>query len=89
MKVILEGNKIKTIEEFHKEIGKQLEFPIYYGNNLDALWDCLTSWVDPPVNIEWNDFELSKEYLGEFAIKARLIFEDAEKEIEGFKIEYH
>lgn len=87
MEVILEGNKIKTIEDFHKEINERLEFPDNYGNNLDALWDCLTGWIEPPVTIIWKDFELSKENLGDFASKAKQIFEDAEKEIDGFKIE--
>jgi ribonuclease inhibitor len=87
MKVILEGRKIKSIKDFHKEISEQLELPDHYGQNLDALWDCLTSWVEPPVEIVWKDFENSKVLLGDFATKAKLIFEDAEKEIEGISIE--
>ena len=27
----------------HGEIAKKLSFPEYYGNNLDALWDMLTT----------------------------------------------
>jgi ribonuclease inhibitor len=88
MIIILKGSKINTIEEFHKEISEILEFPNYYGNNLDALWDCLIGWVEPPLTIIWKDFELSKERLGTFAIKVKLIFEDAAKEIDDFKIEF-
>jgi ribonuclease inhibitor len=89
MKVILEGNKLKMIEEFHKEIREQLDFPDYYGNNLDAMWDCLTGWVEPPVTIIWKDFEISMKNLGDFASKVKLMFEDAEKEIEGYKLEIY
>ncbi|MBO7363877.1 MAG: barstar family protein [Lachnospiraceae bacterium] len=32
------GNK----SEVHRSIRRQLDFPDYYGNNLDALHDCLT-----------------------------------------------
>jgi ribonuclease inhibitor len=88
MNVILEGEKLKNIEDFHKEISKLLEFPDYYGNNLDALWDCLTSWIEPPITLVWKDFEVSNLNLGDFAYKARSIFDDAEKEIDGFKVKY-
>ena len=28
--------------EIHEIIQRDLDFPDYYGKNLDALWDCLT-----------------------------------------------
>lgn len=88
MKIILEGLYIKSEAEFHNIISRRLEFPDYYGQNLDALWDCLTSWIEPPVEIIWKDFENSKIFLGDFAIKVKNLFQDAEKEIEGFRVEF-
>ncbi len=29
-------------EELHQVIAEKLNFPSWYGNNLDALYDCLT-----------------------------------------------
>lgn len=87
MKVILEGKKLKTIEDFHIEIKIILELPEYYGANLDALWDCLTGWIKTPLTLIWRDFEISKANLGDFAEKAMSVFKDAEKEINGFKVE--
>lgn len=87
MIAVLEGKEIKTTEDFHKEIREQLGFSSYYGRSLDALWDCMTGWIDPPAKVIWRNFKLSKMYLGEFAVKARLIFEDTEKELVGFKFE--
>lgn len=40
MKVHLAG--ITSLEEFHDLLQQHLEFPVYYGRNLDAFWDCLT-----------------------------------------------
>ena len=87
MKVILKGSEIKSISDFHKQIKTLLELPDYYGENLDALWDCLTGWISTPLTLVWEDFNVSKVVLGEFADKAKKVFEGAEKEISGFKIE--
>ncbi|MDO5499865.1 MAG: barstar family protein [Propionibacteriaceae bacterium] len=39
-------------------IGRALGFPDYYGQNLDALWDCLTDLTEPTVLVweGWQDF---------------------------------
>lgn len=84
MEVIIDGSKIKTIEDFHREIKRVLDLPDYYGENLDALWDCLTGWVELPISLVWKDFEICEPYIGEYAFKAMSLFEDAEKEIVGF-----
>ncbi|NJL76054.1 MAG: hypothetical protein HC892_14575 [Saprospiraceae bacterium] len=89
MEIILDGNNIKTVEDFHREIKNVLDFPDHYGNNLDALWDCLTSWIEAPLVLIWKDFEKSKSCLGEFADKAISVLKDAEKNVEGFKIKWN
>lgn len=38
---ILDGSKMLTRAEAHDEIARVLEFPAYYGRNLDALWDMI------------------------------------------------
>ncbi len=37
----LNFNGCETISDIHKKIKKALNFPEHYGENLDALWDCL------------------------------------------------
>lgn len=37
----------ETKEEVHDYIAKGLDFPDYYGKNLDALHDCLTDISQP------------------------------------------
>jgi RNAse (barnase) inhibitor barstar len=42
---------------FYAEIAAQLEFPAYFGANLDALWDSLRSVKIPTaVIISWSPF---------------------------------
>ena len=42
MKYILDGKKMTSKEETHAYLKEIFGFPDYYGNNLDALYDCLT-----------------------------------------------
>jgi ribonuclease inhibitor len=85
MKVVIDGNQIVSQEELHKILKRELELPDYYGNNLDALYDCLTSWVDLPLTIEWNNFSESKNCLGDYANKVLETFKEAEEELDEFK----
>jgi ribonuclease inhibitor len=45
MIILLDGSKMKTREKAHEYIKQKLNFPDYYGMNLDALWDMLTTIV--------------------------------------------
>ncbi len=41
-----------TPEKAHADLAKALNFPAYYGHNLDALYDCLTDLPDTQLVIE-------------------------------------
>ena len=43
MKVaIIDGRTVTSMADVHGALAQQLAFPEWYGNNLDALHDCLT-----------------------------------------------
>lgn len=44
MIVVLDAQKIKTREELHAFLAEAFQFPEWYGQNLDALYDCLTDF---------------------------------------------
>jgi len=78
-KVLVNGKKIKTEQQFHNFFKKELEFPDYYGENLDAFWDCLTdALTDYPISIKWIHFNESKKiFEAEYLNHYLEMFEDA------------
>ena len=60
------GEKIFCELDFHNEIARQLNVENYYGKNLDALWDLLSTGVERPVNLIWIDANISKNRISSF-----------------------
>lgn len=79
--IILDGDKFRTLDSLHKILKERLDLPDYYGENLNALWDCLTGWIERPVTIIWRDFEESKSYLGCNADEVLEVFKEAQDEL--------
>ena len=55
----LEGNLIYSEVDFHQQIARLLHFGLYYGANLNALWDSLSD-VERPFTLIWLNSDLSK-----------------------------
>ncbi|MEU2157293.1 barstar family protein [Streptomyces sp. NPDC019396] len=65
MKIVVEGAAIRTVPDLHEFLSRALDFGPYYGANLSALWDRLTTDVERPVELVWKDADLSRTALGE------------------------
>ena len=87
-KVKLAGKAIRSLDEFYGEIAKKLRFPDYFGRNLDALWDVLTTDVKGPVELTWEDSEASKKSMGKDFEKVAALLRDVGKEREDFKVSF-
>jgi RNAse (barnase) inhibitor barstar len=57
--LFIEGSAFADAERFHDEMAFKLGLPSWYGRNLDALLDCLSSIGDPQNNLcrhwEWRE----------------------------------
>jgi ribonuclease inhibitor len=87
-KVKLAGKSIRSLEEFYGEIARKLRFPDYFGRNLDALWDVLTTDIKGPVELAWEDSEVSEKSMGEDFEKVAALLRDVEKERGDFKVSF-
>ena len=88
MKTILfDFNDIHSLQSFYSACKEQLNLPNHFGNNLDALWDCITAYVELPIAISF--INITPYHLKKFERQINL-FRDAEKELEGeLTFEYH
>ncbi|MER6566148.1 barstar family protein [Streptomyces sp. NPDC001093] len=66
---VLDGTRIRTLEDFWRVIGEAVNGPGgYFGSNLDAFADCLSGGFGTPDDddfvVEWRDHQVSREHLG-------------------------
>ncbi|MFJ3164185.1 barstar family protein [Streptomyces kanasensis] len=65
MKAEIDGTQIHSQADLHRALAVMLDFGPYYGANLSALWDRLTTDVERPVEIIWHNTEASQDHMGE------------------------
>lgn len=70
--VILDCSAISGPEQLHDAFAQALSFPQWYGRNLDALYDCLTS-----ITGQTTICLLCWEHLGPWQRGFRCVLEDA------------
>lgn len=81
MRVIyLDAGELSDRKKAHQYLAEQLEFPDYYGCNLDALYDCLTELSECQIIFE------NEESAGRYYKTIRKVFSEAAKENNGLKI---
>ena len=84
--IILNCRDMRTKEKAHEYIMKKMNFPDYYGKNLDALYDILSTY-DKEVIIKFIDAEFLFEALGDYGTSLIDVFKEAEEENSRIKIE--
>lgn len=80
--VVIDGNALGTVHDFHATVKAALEFPEYYGENPDALWDCLSDVLlsGDRVEVIWTGFNKSREKLGKDSEILCNVFNEAQKD---------
>ena len=73
----IDFTNVKYYLEMHEVIRDSMEFPIYYGNNWDACWDCLREIANQPIHIKIIGIEViqQKKFDGEAQVFIDLLKE--------------
>ncbi len=76
IEIILDGSKMTSKDAAHKYIKKCMNFSEYYGENLDALWDLLSTWAVETTVYLLNE-EKMHENMGEYGELLKGVFREA------------
>ncbi|WP_447784552.1 barstar family protein [Pseudomonas germanica] len=87
MIIQLDGSSISTEEEFHKQISSSFSVNQYYGNNLNALWDLLSTDVERPIELIWTNSKHSEKLMGDSYKKILIILDREKTQAESFGLD--
>lgn len=79
--LIIDGASVKGMEQIHGRFSAAFDFPDYYGENLDALHDCLTDIAGYNAVIRiTNNSALERSIGGKCADALRRVLNDCAEE---------
>lgn len=84
--VILDGTKIFSRAQLHDALQQVLELPEWYGRNLDALFDCLST-LSEPVQLSLQGRLALRVQLGRYAETLERVLQRAAQENENIQLQ--
>lgn len=60
----LEFALVRSLDDFYDQLAAQIVLPAHFGNNLDALYDVLTTDLAGPLEIVWLGHDHSAALIG-------------------------
>ena len=79
MNIQLDGACMTTREALHDHLTRQLQLPLCYGRNLDALYDLLTE-MTTPVTLNLVNRQALVDALGSYGAQTLRVLQDAAEE---------
>ena len=76
MRFVLDGSSVGNRETLHRVLAAGLQFPDWYGGNLDALHDCLTE-ITQPTELVIRGSNALETALGSYAAAFRRVLADS------------
>ena len=86
MNVTLDCENLRQRRQAHQYLAQMLEFPAYYGKNLDALFDCLTELGDCTIELIGSEALIQADGYGAKVLK---VLEEAAQANPGLRLEVH
>ena len=76
--IIIDLSRLRTKKGVHNRFREALNFPVYYGMNLDALHDCLMEQRD--IDLRVRGLDSMERRFGEWGQTLKRVLEDADGE---------
>lgn len=83
--VYIDFTEIGDYEDFYEILKTKLDLPEHFGENLDALYDCLTGDIALPLHMEFVNMSVDQLETFEDLLTT---LEDADEELEAFTFSY-
>ena len=88
MRFVLDSGSVGNRETLHRVLAAGLQFPDWYGGNLDALFDALTD-ICEPLELTVTSFSDLTERLGSYADAFRRVLLRAGQESSNLTVVIH
>lgn len=85
---VLDGNAVQSLNAFYDEIARKLPLPDYFGRNLDALADVLSTDIEGPFEIIWEHAGVSKKTMKADYTKIATVLKHVAAERNDFKVTF-
>ncbi len=83
--IYIDFSEIGDEQDFYQQLKEKLSLPENFGDNLDALYDSLTGFVELPLHLEFVNMSVNQ--LEDFETLLETL-EEADEEIEEFSFTY-
>ena len=84
MYFILDCKKMTSVPEIHDQLEDVLPLPEYYGRNLDALWDILSTYGEE-IEIDLDNFDETPDETRDYVELLISLFEHLAQKRENFR----
>ena len=85
--IVLNFSKCNYLGEVHKELKEKFGLPEYYGENWDALWDCLEYLIEDQIKVRIIGYKSMPKNLKEECRKMFRVFDDVHNRTPNFSYE--
>ncbi len=82
-RVLLTGSRMNTKDKLHPYLMRRLGLPTHYGQNLDALRDCLSEMKSLDITLRHRGIMLAG--LGEYGFQLMAVFAAAIRDNPGLR----
>jgi len=82
----VDGNKIRTLDDFYDRISHRMNLSDHFGRNLDALWDVLAFDIEGSFEIKWMHADKSRKSMGEDFDRVVKLLRELEEERDDFHL---